>query len=104
MSIRPVDLQVILPKSPEISQIHNNINNRPENQQQVFAQHLQKQVEHNQQQVLQTNKSEKQNVDKDGSNKNKQQAKKKDEDEAKNKNGKGKNPPSGGRGMVDITI
>lgn len=104
MSIRPVDLQVMLPKSSEVAQIHNNISNRPESQQQLFAQHLQKQVEHNQQQVLQTNKSERQNVDKDGSNKNKQPAKKKNEDDSKDKGNKNKNFPYDNKGMVDITI
>lgn len=107
MSIRPVDLQVMLPRSTEVGKIQNNINNRPENQQQLFAQHLQRQVEHDQQHVIQTNKSEKQTVDKDGSNKNKQQARKKNTNDAKQddqKNDKPKNSPYENKGMLDITI
>ena len=64
--IRPVDMQLAVPRTQELTQ--NNAQGRPELQQQQFAQQLNKRVEQENQTVNQTNKSEGQNVDKDGSN------------------------------------
>ena len=74
MSIRPVDMQVLLPRSSEVNRITNNDNKGSESQQQQFAQMLTKQTEHEQQQVVSAFRSENPNVDKDGSNKNGQNA------------------------------
>jgi len=108
MSIRPVDLQVLLPRSAEVSRIANNENGRPEAQQQQFAQALQKQAAHEQRQVVQAAKSDKQPIDKDGPNRGKQQKKDKpkpksgemmDEDVRAQKNAVYEN-----KGIVDISV
>jgi len=104
MSIRPVDLQVMLPRSAEVNRINNNENNRPEAQQQQFAQMLQKKTEQDQQQVVSTFKADKNAVDKDGSNKNgrdgsKKQQKKDGEDVRAQVNAVYEN-----KGILDISV
>jgi predicted secreted Zn-dependent protease len=101
MSIRPVDMQVTVQKSPDINRAQNNEANRPEAAQQHFSQKLQREVEQRDQQVVQTNRSEDRNVDKDGkgsggfagSNKKRQPSKKNDDKE--------KRP---GSSLLDISI
>ena len=71
MSIRPVDLQVLIPRSAEINRADQSEARRPDTLHQMFSETLQKKVEHDLNQVLNTNKTEQDGVDKDGSNKNK---------------------------------
>ncbi len=66
MSIRPIDMQVMVQKSAEVSRLNHNESNRPEIAQQQFLDKLHKELTQKDQQVTETNKSEHQNVDKDG--------------------------------------
>ena len=78
MAIRPVDMQMMIPRSTEVTRTEHVDARRPEVMHQQFAAALQKKVEQDQQQVLMTNRPEQDGVDKDGSNKNKQERNKKD--------------------------
>ena len=101
MSIRPVDMQVLLPKSTEVSSQNNH---RPETQQQQFTEHMNKQLEHANRSVIQTSKSdEKNNINKDGRNKDEQSSKDKKKNAPRNreKSGEKKNSSST---MFDVTI
>jgi len=107
MSIRPVDMQVLLPRSSEVNRITNNDNKGPESQQQQFAQMLTKQAEQAQQQVVSAMRSENPNVDKDGSNKDGR------EERARKKKGNAKeeedvraqkNVVYSSKGIVDISV
>ena len=100
MSIRPVDLQMVLPKSAEVSKMNEPI--RPEVQQQQFQNQLQKQTAQEAQQVKTRTQVER--VDKDrqqGGGRNQQSPKKK----SSTKTGtyqQHQNPD--GMSMVDISI
>lgn len=63
MSIRPVDMQIMMPRSVEVQKTNQNETMRPQAQHQQFAQQVQKNVEIERQTVMQSNKAE---VDKDG--------------------------------------
>ena len=64
--LRPVDAQVMLHRMPEVNRVTNNDGSRAENQNQAFAQSLQKAVEQEGKQVVQSNQTEKKDVDKEG--------------------------------------
>ncbi|HOQ16481.1 MAG TPA: hypothetical protein PLL17_08080 [Defluviitaleaceae bacterium] len=102
MSIRPVDMQVIIPKTTEISKQNQEQTYKGEIQQQEFAQQMEKKIMQHQQQVVNTNKSE-YAVNDEGRNKNQNQgnqAKKK-----KNKNEKDKKSNiSDSNSIIDIRI
>ena len=66
MSIRPVDLQVMVQKTAESSRINQHDSAKTDVAQQQFASQFQKEVEIHEQQVLQSNKSEQENIDKNG--------------------------------------
>jgi len=70
MSIRPVDTQLVMPRAMESSRTAAAESTRPFSEQNQFAQQLQKNINHEQQSVNLMNKSEGQNVDKDGKNNN----------------------------------
>ncbi|WP_058485180.1 hypothetical protein [Defluviitalea phaphyphila] len=72
MSIRPIDMQVSIPKTSELSNQQQGQMHRGELQQQQFVTQMEKNIIKNQQQVQNSNKSEYQ-VDKDANNKNKYQ-------------------------------
>ena len=102
--LRPVDAQVMLHRAAEVNRVTNNDGSRAETQNQAFAQSLQKVVEQEGKQVVQSNQAEKGDVDKDGGkgNKNSRQRRGKGEEE-KDEKGKG-GGSGGGRGMLDIRI
>ncbi|ADG82363.1 hypothetical protein [Thermincola potens] len=58
MSLRPVDMQVLIPKIDEVAKSHQIQNQHEEFQQQQFAAQLQKQAELQQKQVTNSPKSE----------------------------------------------
>jgi hypothetical protein len=60
-----MDMQLVVPRATELSAAHN----KPESQQQQFAMQLNRRIEQEERSVTQTNKSESETVDKDGSNK-----------------------------------
>lgn len=65
MAIRPLDMQTMIPKTTEVSRLQQIEQQRPSGEQQQFGQQLQKQVQQNSQQVIQTNSTEKQFIQKD---------------------------------------
>ena len=79
MALRPIDLQMMIPRSTEVAKTEHVDARRPDVMHQQFAATLQRKVEQDQQQVLTANKTEQDGVDKDGSNKNKQERNKKND-------------------------
>lgn len=77
MSIRPIDMQVIIPKTSEISKLqHAHLQKASEDQQQ-FTDQLNKQILQNQQQVVQSNQTDKTLI------RDEEKRKKKDKDKKK---------------------
>ena len=102
MGIRPVDLQVMIQRAPEVNRATNNDGSRAETQNNQFAQSLQKMVEQESKQVVNTNQAEKSSVDKDGRG----QGGGKD-GKGKEKSGQGKEEDGKGvqnRGLLDIKV
>ena len=98
MSMRPIDLQSMVPRSYEINRTSSVEAARPEQMQHHFAKQLDKEVKHEEQFVKESTRSEKGIVDKDGRNKNKNSGNKED------KNKKNKTAAHKSLGMVDIQI
>lgn len=101
MPIRPVDMQVMLPKSVEVQKANQNDATRPQVQHQQFAQQIQKNVEHERQTIIQANKPEGGKVDKDGrgpGGDNPHNRRKQNKDE------KGKDAQKERTSMLDISI
>lgn len=92
MSIRPIDLQVMIPKTSEVSKIQHTDMNKAGLEQQQFAEQLNKQTLQNQQQVSQTDKSDKTLIkdeqDKKKKNKNAKKSKKKIDSKTEEKDDK----------------
>lgn len=101
MSIRPVDIQLAIQRAPEVNRTEQGEGRRPDVLHQQFSQIMQKHTDAELHQVLQSNKSELENVDKDGSGKNKYERKKKDK---KNSGEKPNKPKPEGTSMFDITV
>ncbi|HHW67384.1 MAG: hypothetical protein PWP07_403 [Epulopiscium sp.] len=102
MSIRPLDMQVMIPKTPEISQQYQDQSHRVITEQQQFAQFMEKQISQNKEKVQSSNKPE-YAVNKDAQNKNQYQksdSKKKKQDKDKNK----KEDMSDRSSIIDIRI
>ncbi len=78
MSIRPIDMQVMVPKTSEISKMQHTEMQKAGADQQQFSEQLNKQILHNQKQVVETNKSEKGIIRKDENKKKKNENEKKD--------------------------
>jgi len=102
MGIRPVDLQVMVQRAPEVNRATNNDGSRAETQNNQFAQSFQKTIEQESKQVINANQAEKSNVDKDGRGhgRGKDGKGKKRPGDEKNEDGKG----GQNRGMLDIRI
>lgn len=100
MSVRPVDMQVLLPRSLDISKSDNALSHRPDAQQQEFSQLFQKKTEEASKQVIETNKAEKNGIDKDGKNNDREsrQKKKKRNSAANEKQNKGTSS------MYDVSV
>ncbi|MDR2167780.1 MAG: hypothetical protein LBE35_08045 [Clostridiales bacterium] len=102
MAIRPVDMQVMLQRAPEVNRLTNNDGSRAETQQNQFAQHFQRVRDAEQKQVVQTTEAEGRNIDPDGSaGKEKQQRGRKKTNNEKDDEEKKSNV---GRGMLDIMM
>ncbi len=101
MSIRPIDMQVIIPKSTEVSKIPQAENQKPIQEQQLFANQLEQQTIQNQQQVMQSDKSEKGAIrDREGRNKREAEKRKKKKEQDKKENKK----PIGSTSIFDVKI
>ena len=88
MAIRPVDMQVLMHKATETNRAEQGEGRRPEVAHQEFAQVMQKHTEDEQRQVLQTNKTEQDNIDQDGKGHNKYERRRREkqkEEEARQK-------------------
>ena len=93
-------MQLLIPKSAEVSRTEHTDARRPEMMQQQFAATLQKKVDQDHRQVLRAFRPEQPDaVDKDGSNRNNQEQKKKN----KNKQDEDKAKKSS-TSMIDISI
>ena len=68
MSLRPIDMQIAVQRSGDVLQkLNSNAAHRPEFVHQQFAERLQREVEHNNNHVRQSNKSEEeQTIKRDG--------------------------------------
>lgn len=83
MSIRPMDMQVLIPKATEVSKIQQTEAHKENLQQQEFAMQLQKNMLDRQKQVQHTSESEGRKVEKDKDAKEKQKRSRKDGDKGK---------------------
>jgi hypothetical protein len=102
MSIRPVDLQILMQRAVEINKTEQGEGRRPEVAHQQFSQIIQKQTEEESHQVLRTNKSEHEPIDKDGKGGNQYERRKKGKGKG---DGKGDGKEKGtGTGMFDISV
>lgn len=79
MSIRPIDMQVMIPKTQEVGKTHQAELQKPVSEQMQFEAQMQKQVNQNQHQVVHADKSDKTAIRDD------QQRKKKEQDSKKKK-------------------
>lgn len=91
MDIRPVDMQLMINKASDVNRV-NSENQRNSEQQQLFNDAFQKELNEDMRKALETNKSEEENItDREGGNKGqgkdskKKQSKKKEEGPVKNK-------------------
>jgi hypothetical protein len=64
--IRPVDMQVMLQRAPEVNRVTNNDGSRAETQNNQFAEQFQRLSEQSARQVTSTHQTEGQDVDPDG--------------------------------------
>jgi len=101
MSIRPIDMQILIQRAAEVNRADQGEGRRPEVLQQQFSQIIQKQTEEEDHQVLKTNKAEQEAVDKDGKGGNLYERRKKDKGKTDEKEKQGK---SKGSGMFDISV
>lgn len=99
MSIRPVDLQVMVQKSTEVTKINNN--ERQHSNAQGFTEIMKKEVAVNDQQITHSNKTEHDGIDKNGKGNNSYNSKNK----KRNKDSKKEEEPKKkSLSMFDMTI
>jgi hypothetical protein len=84
--MRPIDLQALIPRSYEVNRANSINAARPEMQQQQFVKQLDKEIQHEEQFVKESGKTEKGVVDKDARNKNKHNGKEKGQQNQGKKN------------------
>ncbi|MDR1689605.1 MAG: hypothetical protein LBS21_13495 [Clostridiales bacterium] len=77
MAIRPVDLQLLVHKTVDTNRTEQGEARRPEVAHQQFSQVMQKHAEAETHQVIQSNKAEQADIEKDGSGQNKYERRKK---------------------------
>lgn len=104
MSIRPVDMQVILPKSLEVVKADNNLSYRSDAQQQEFSELFQKKTQEVSKQVLHIDKSENNTIDRDREKNNKNNKKKKKKKKNVSLISEEKEENKNSTSMYDITI
>ena len=106
MSIRPLDMQVILAKSADVTKVNTTLANNPNAGQQAFSTIMQKQSEESNKQVSQNEFVEQSTINKDGKNATEEDKKKK---KKKKTNGNNKSNISKGKlnrstSMYDISL
>lgn len=103
MSIRPVDMQVMVQRMPEVNRLTNNDGSRAETQNNAFAQQFARLADERQKTVNQSEEVGKQQLEKDGRGGGSPQDRHKAEREAEEQADE-KKASVPGRGMLDITI
>ena len=104
MAIRPVDMQVLLPRALEAGRVNAQDGARAENQNNAFAQQFQKNVNQDGQRVVSTPETSEANVNKDGRSGDKYQRQNKKKKEDENKKAQNR-PQNQGRGSsVDYKV
>jgi len=104
-AIRPVDMQVMVQRTPELNRLTNNDGSRAETQQNQFSQEFQRLSEHAQRTVVQAQETEGRDVDKDGSaGKEKEQKKKRRPTRRQDDSEEEKQKDDLGSGMLDIMM
>ena len=83
MSLRPIDMQMPVQRSADVVQASNNAAHRPEYLQQQFAERLQREADHNDKHVRQSNKSEEETINREGRGGSRRGAKKDEKDKKK---------------------
>ena len=76
MAIRPIDMQVSIPRSGEVLRADQNLANRSDTQRETFSRIFQEQSEVGNTKVQETSKAEQNAVDKDGRNKEREEKRK----------------------------
>ena len=104
MSIRPVDMQVMVQRAPAINRATNNDGSRQEIQNNQFAQEFAKASEDAQKTVIETQEAEKQGLDKDGKGHGGGGDQEKNGGERKEEQTDEKKAPVPGKGMLDIMM
>ena len=84
MSLRPIDMQMPVQRSADVIQASNNAARRPEYLHQEFAARLQREAEHNDKHVRQSNKPEEEAINREGRG-DSRRGSKKDENKEKKK-------------------
>ena len=102
--IRPVDMQVMVQRAPEVNRNTNNDGSRAETQNSQFSAQFQKVVEQGQRQVNQTQHTEGQDVDPDGRGAKVERKPKPRPKTGTKKEDDAKKPQDIGQGMLDIRI
>ena len=83
MSLRPIDMHIAVQRSADVIQASNNAARRPEILHQQFAARIQREVEHNDKHVRQSNKSEEEAINREGRGDSRRGSKKDDKDKKK---------------------
>ena len=105
MSIRPVDMQVLLPRAVEVARMAQQDGNRAENQNSQFADQFQKTVNQESKQVVNASQAHEANINKDGRSGDKYQQNRKRKETEKEEEAKTKvKNQAQGRGLVDYRV
>lgn len=84
MTIRPIDLQVLIPKASEISRVSHTQEIQAQNQQQQFAAQFEQAVQTRQKRVLESNQAQGQRVRSDKESRGRGQKENTDKDNKRN--------------------
>ena len=104
MALRPIDMTITIQNASEATRAGHTDAGRPETVQQQFAEKLQREVQHDDQQVLQTNKTEDNRVDRDGRGNAGGGSSKKKKKPSSNQGTKQSSATSGGKSMFDVSV
>jgi len=85
MSLRPIDMAMPVQRSADVVQVTSNAARRPEYLHQQFAERLQREVDHNEKHVRQSDKPEEEIIKRDGRRQSRHGADKKSKEKEKKK-------------------
>jgi hypothetical protein len=104
MTIRPVDLQTMIPKIPEVQKAKNLETELQKNNLNINIHKEQQQQEKNTQKVVKTKETQESRINKDGRQKNKQGKQEKKQKESQTEDNYEKNNESKGKSLTRIDI